>query len=310
MAGEWSCEGGVFENSVIMLANGESATCTIVNNDIMPVLVVTKSNGVEEVEAGESYIYTITVENVGNQEATNVIVTDSIPAYTTSEQANEDGDVIFEVGTLEVNGSRSYEVTVVVDETIPAGVESITNTVVATADEDLRSEDEDTDELIAEAELEVTKSNGVEEMTAGESYIYTITVRNIGDQDATGVVVVDTLPEGLTSEDAVDGVVTFEIGDLAAGAMKIVYVEVTVDGNISSEVEELTNVAVATDDEDHTAEGSDTDDVRVPEVLGVAVEPEVKGVTLAKTGSQIAWLIAAMGLILVGGSVYTLRKRK
>ena len=64
---------------------------------------------------------------------------------------------------------------------------------------------------------------------------YTLTVTNVGTQDATGVVVTDILPEHTTfvsarrSTSLLGDVLTLDVGNLAAGASVTLTVTVLVD---------------------------------------------------------------------------------
>ena len=86
-----------------------------------------------------------------------------------------------------------------------------------------------------EADLEIEKSVDEEVIAPGDTVIYTLTVTNLGPDDAQGVVVTDELPDGLTVIDYPDEcdlsgtTLTCDIGDLAAGDSVSLEVEVTVD---------------------------------------------------------------------------------
>src|SRR5205085_2295151 len=56
----------------------------------------------------------------------------------------------------------------------------------------------DTDTLVAQADLAVTKTDGVTTATPGGSVTYTITAANAGPSNATGATVADTFPASLT----------------------------------------------------------------------------------------------------------------
>jgi uncharacterized repeat protein (TIGR01451 family) len=56
----------------------------------------------------------------------------------------------------------------------------------------------DTDTLSPQADLSITKTDGVTTATPGGSLTYTITASNAGPSNATGATVADTLPAALT----------------------------------------------------------------------------------------------------------------
>lgn len=100
-------------------------------------LSITKTDSADPVTAGGSLTYTIEVANVGPQPATNVVVTDTLPAgvtFVSTSGCAEDpsGVPTCSLGTVLPGLSKSYTVTVTVD----AGTTgTITNSVSVTADE-------------------------------------------------------------------------------------------------------------------------------------------------------------------------------
>src|SRR5439155_260559 len=59
--------------------------------DAAPDLVVTKTDGVTTAAPGSTLTYTITVTNAGNQGATSVALSDTLPANTTFVSASNGG---------------------------------------------------------------------------------------------------------------------------------------------------------------------------------------------------------------------------
>lgn len=123
-------------------------------------------------------------------------------------------------------------------------------------------------------DLELVKDVDPAEVEVGEETTFTITVVNQGPDDATGVAVTDTLPDGLTyvadnaagAYDPTTGVWT--IGDLAVAASVAMEFTVTVDDiGIFTNVAEVT--AANEEDSDSTpgdGEGDDWDDAVVTSV--------------------------------------------
>src|SRR5262249_18001970 len=83
------------------------------------------------------------------------------------------------------------------------------------------------------ADLQVTKSDAPDPVLVGQNVTYTVTVLNNGPAAAANVVLTDTLPAGVTFVSAtggvtpVGGVLTFDLGTLAAGGRTAVTVVVT-----------------------------------------------------------------------------------
>ena len=85
------------------------------------------------------------------------------------------------------------------------------------------------------SDLSITKSDSPDPVTPGSNLTYTLTATNSGPSDATGVVVTDTLPTGVTlvsatpSVGSCSGVVTCNLGTLANGDSATISIVVTVD---------------------------------------------------------------------------------
>ncbi len=85
------------------------------------------------------------------------------------------------------------------------------------------------------ADLQITKSDSADPVIGGSSLTYTLTVTNNGPDDATGVVVTDMLPAGVSyvsdtcgAGPPVGSTLTWNIGNLANGATVMCQVTVTV----------------------------------------------------------------------------------
>ncbi len=113
--------------------------------------------------------------------------------------------------------------------------------------------------LAATADLEVTKT-GPDHITGGENITYTIVVNNLGPADATGVVVTDTLPAGVTFVsasvgcDETAGVVVCDVGTIANGDDVTITIVVTAP---KASVSLVNNVEVASDNDDNLENNTD-----------------------------------------------------
>ena len=255
-----------------------------------PDLVVTKDDGETEVAPGQTLTYAVTVTNVGPVGATNVRVTDTIPTDTTFVScATPTGTVTvpcaFDPTTGAVTttfsplagggGTATLEVTVTVNDPLPAAVEEITNTATATDDGGNGPDptpddntDTDTDTVDASPDMSIVKVPEASLVVPGQTYGYDLTVANGGDQDATGVTVNDTVPDGLTVD---CGTVTPAPTSCDAGTGAIVWgpplapdgtatdpwpagdtatfsYEVTVDNPAAAGTTSFTNTATVADD--------------------------------------------------------------
>ena len=118
---------------------------------------------------------------------------------------------------------------------------------------------------ILEADLAVTKVDDPDPVYFGDTITYTIDVVNNGPDAAVGVLLTDTLPAGVTFVSAVGcteagGVVTCDLGDLAAAGTAQVVIVVTapdVAGLLTNEVE-VSSETLDTDLTDNTASAETT----------------------------------------------------
>jgi uncharacterized repeat protein (TIGR01451 family) len=137
-------------------AGSRTSDPVIVSVSTIPNLRVTKTTtpAVGPVQAGGVIVYTISVENAGSGDATDVVVQDVIPTNTTfvagslrdgaavrTDAADADGAfydpvgnrAVFEVGPLAAGATRTLRLSVRVDAPLAAGLTNIVNTATASA---------------------------------------------------------------------------------------------------------------------------------------------------------------------------------
>jgi uncharacterized repeat protein (TIGR01451 family) len=282
--------------SMTVALHGSGAIDNIIISADSPIidLELTKDVSPSSVEVGDETTFTISVVNQGPDDATGVVVTDTLPAGLSYVSDNAGGAYdattgVWTIGDLAVGASASMDFVVTVDD-----VGSFTNVAEVTAANEPDSDstpgngtdndEDDWDDATVTAvappaiiDLELVKDVAPAAVEVGEETTFTISVVNQGPDDATGVVVTDTLPDGLTyvsddgagAYDAATG--TWTIGDLAVGASVQLSFVVTVD-----EAGTFTNVAevTAANEEDIDSvpgdgEGDDWDDA----VVVATVEP-------------------------------------
>lgn len=184
-----------------------------------PDLAITKTPGAASVAAGDVLVYTLTYQNIGNQGATGVIITDTVPANTTfnagasttgwscSNGAPAGSICTFVVAGTVAAGDPAVSILFAVDipNPIPAGVESVPNAVSIADDgsngpdtNPLNNDDNVTTPVVAMPQLQVTKDDGGVTVQPGDILTYSIRYQNTGDQNATGVVLTETVPQHTT----------------------------------------------------------------------------------------------------------------
>jgi uncharacterized repeat protein (TIGR01451 family)/fimbrial isopeptide formation D2 family protein len=181
-----------------------------------PVMRVTKTPALPVTTPGALVSYTVTYGNAGDQDATGVVLTETVPDFTRFEAAASDPrwscadgagpgtPCELAVGALTV-GTGSAVFAVRVDDVVPGGVDEISNTVDITDDgiefdpaaPVVPSTDSATvvTPLGASPQVEVTKDDGGISVNPGQRYAYRIGYRNAGNQAATGVILTETVPD-------------------------------------------------------------------------------------------------------------------
>jgi len=170
---------------------------------------VTMSDSPDPVIAGQNITYTVTVSNSGPDAATNVVLTDAVPAGTsfvvgTVSQGtiNESAGVVTaSLGTINASSSATFTLVVTVNPNVADGA-IVTNTATATSATDVtpaNNSDTEGTQVIAQADVSVTKTDSPDPVVAGSDLTYTLTVANSGPSDAQNVVLSDSIPVGTSA---------------------------------------------------------------------------------------------------------------
>ncbi len=170
-------------------------------------IMVNQTDSPDPVPSGGTLTYTINVANNGPDDATGVVLTDTIPASstfvsrsTTKGTCSGTTTVTCNIGAL-ANG-ESATVTIVV--TAPTTAGTISNTADATRNEPdskaLNDSDTDATTVSVSANMSISKTDSADPVLQGQNYTYTLTPRNNGPQALTGtdvITVVDNIPLGM-----------------------------------------------------------------------------------------------------------------
>ena len=186
----------------------EESVVVNVNDAADLVTVKTLASGDATPAEGDTVVFQIDVTNNGGAQATNVTLTDSLPAgFTLTGDTTTQGTYVngvWNIGTLNVGDT----VTITLTGTIDAGTagSTITNvTTAATGDqmdpstvgddlvESVVVEDNTTDLVTVK-----TLASGDATPDEGDTVIFQIVVSNNGPDTATGISLTDSLPAGLT----------------------------------------------------------------------------------------------------------------
>jgi uncharacterized repeat protein (TIGR01451 family) len=171
-------------------------------------LSLEKQIDIERPIVGEVIRYTLTVNNDGPDEATGVIVSDNLPDgvdFVSSSTANgsyNPNDGFWTIGTI----PASATVTLFIDASVTATVETTNFAEVFAADQfdpdstpgngPVNEDDDDSATFVpAVADLSLTKTVDDPTPNVGQNVTFTIVVSNAGPDPATGVTVLDQLPD-------------------------------------------------------------------------------------------------------------------
>jgi uncharacterized repeat protein (TIGR01451 family) len=245
-----------------------------------PALEITKT-GPDREELGKTVEYSIIVENTGQEAATSLVITDTIPSgfsylSSTPVGTRSGSTVTWNVATLEAG--RDYRITV---RFTADRVGTWTNTVRVSSAEGISDDSRATTVIYGEAILDITKT-GPAEVTEGDNAQYTITVKNNGTIDAENTVVTDLIPSCMTYSSSSPaatvsgGVATWNIGDLAPGASRTFTITLTADV-----VGDCTNTAQA------VASNADRVEDSVVTTIKKKLVPDV---SITKTGPATIYL--------------------
>ena len=203
---------------------------TIFKNVDVPEITPKKDVNNTTPNFGENVAYTIVVSNDGISDAKQVVITDTLAKGLKFLGANYNG--VYDENTHTVTWTLDIDSGKTVELKVNVTVEDygvLVNRV--TVGDKISSVDIAVPEIIPDKTANVTNAN------FGDNVTYTVTVTNDGDVDASQVVIVDQLGNGLKYVSSSDGGVWDEktntvtwIVDLAAGKTKTLNVVATVVG--------------------------------------------------------------------------------
>ncbi len=195
-------------------------------------LRVTKTDDPDPVLAGNDVTYVVTVENLGPLSATNVVLTDTLPAGVTYKSVTPGSWTCPTPTTSQVRctlaslGMTSSNVTIVATvkpETRGSVTNqvSVSNNIVDAVPSNNSSQAATT--VNAQVDLELSKVASSTTPNVGEDVLFTLTVTNKGPSQATGVKVKDLLATGYQYKSSVpsQGSYNAGTGDWTVGTLAV-----------------------------------------------------------------------------------------
>jgi uncharacterized repeat protein (TIGR01451 family) len=181
-------------------------------------------------EVGETITYTVSLSNQGAVDATGIIVSENLPAGISLLSALASRGHYTEADSLWRVDRVGPGETVTLTLSAVARPEAAGTIVVNTAalvhlneiDTDSGNDQASVSVAIRGADLAVGKLVAPAKPSEGDPILYTITVKNLGPDDATGVAVTDLLPAGVTYTGHVSGAGEYSstTGEWTAGLLE------------------------------------------------------------------------------------------
>ena len=257
---------------------------------IGPDLALAMDDGRDGVEPGQSFTYTFTVTNQGDANAPAVRLIADLPAVAGLVSASgggaRTGDVLrWPVFDLAAGAEATRTLTLALPASVGLGVEQVRVAAVVRSAGGLDPEfsnntADDINRIDASPDVTVALDDQVEEAVPGDVLTYTLTVSNLGNQDAGSVTLVDLVPPGTTfltaSDDGIEstlGTISWPPFSLAAGQSVTRTLRLRVDGGGESIVNTASvGVGSEPDGDSQNNQASDTTRVRaVADLAAVAV---------------------------------------
>jgi uncharacterized repeat protein (TIGR01451 family) len=237
-------------------------------------LVLDKSVQQHTIAPTENLTYTVKIDNVGPSAAALTTFTDTLPSHVTFVSGtistgatlnHAAGVLTADLGTIQPGQSITVTIVAKVNNNAEG---TLVNTATVAAPKEVNlsnNTDSVSNPVTPRIDLQITKIDSQDPVEPGSQFTYTLTIKNNGPSNATGVVVTDTLPTtGVTyvsasqSPSSISGRdLEFEIGNLAAGATKTITITVATN---STFVGTLYNTAHVEGNEPETNLNNNDDD--------------------------------------------------
>jgi uncharacterized repeat protein (TIGR01451 family) len=312
------------------LNNSASATITVPGTADLAI----EKTGTVSPEQGGADSFTLSASNEGPDSAEGVVVNDTLPRQFTATEASgggfactlptgPGGTVVCKLAALAPTGGSPVEI--MINGTLAGGTAGQTTADAATVSSNTSDPEPENNtatfsQLVGPAaDLTITKkaflSNGETPVTnplsVGENFIYALRLTNNGPSAATGTIVTDTLPSGITLESPVplgctpsapgsSGTITCAIGALPAGETVTIDLTVHVGASAANTAPQNTAmVSSETPDPNPRGTESSTTTVGVGEVAALALTKSVSPPS-ANIGEVVTYTFVVTNNIPIG----------
>lgn len=232
--------------------------------------------GGTQIIPGQTITYTITVENIGPQNGTGIVVSDTWPTAVFEDPSAISHGGVYDTSTQEItwnfatlDAGESIDITVTADVRagLAASIVDVTNSVEISDDgtngvdpDPTNNDDDHTSEIDAALpNYAITKeSDNTEALEVGQLVEYTLTIVNNGNQEGTNVVVEDTFPTDVFEDptsisnggtfDPATGIITWNIPSILSTETVVLSFEAAVKPVIPAGYDTVINGALVYDD--------------------------------------------------------------
>ncbi len=321
---------GVITNTAKVLSFNETEENPLNNNGSRNItaqefdVAVTKRSSKTSVQEGETFTYTINVDNRSSVAVgTNIVIKDVVPAGLTYVQGSIGGVALVDesdpvtaglewrISSLAPNSDIDLTFQATVDLGAQAFYREIINSASRISSDQIDSDSlNDTGEVtvaVVGLDLSIETSVNNTTPTEGEEITYTLRVRNLSTQDATGVEVTNLVPAGLTyvqgsifggdNQNVLGSGLTWTIDTIAGGVTTELTFRVKVDPGAKASEGDITNTSEITSlDQTDDQAANDRDSVVIT-IKGIDLEliKTVSNATPAE-GEEITYTITVENL--------------
>ncbi|MEK8019652.1 MAG: DUF11 domain-containing protein, partial [Candidatus Parabeggiatoa sp.] len=253
--------------------------------DAQADLSLTKTHSNNLVFSNDSLSYSLTVNNNGPDTATNIVITETLPEGVSFVSASgndwtcqESGrQITCTLASLELNEMKPLTINLA-GENIAYGIDTTTTVDAETTDpetQDNLSENSTISTVVVDtpfpkADLSLTQTDSRDPILSNSRFSYTLTIQNAGPNLAQRLMVINTLPNGVTF-DSVNGTdwqcnesrgqIICTLDNLASGAAKAITLNVIAPNIAGSLTNQATVSAITLDSAKDNNTSSETTQV-------------------------------------------------
>jgi uncharacterized repeat protein (TIGR01451 family) len=302
-------------NYAVMTANvGRTSATDTIPYDVPPLQIdKTSAPDSSPTGSGETISYTVRVYNTSTTTQTGVTVTDTLPPGVTYVPASVAADIdgvpitagdppnLVSGATMPSESWMTITFDVTVDTPIAAGTTEFTNTAQVVSVENPTPVSADVvDPADPLADLSLIKTDDeTAPLSPGDRLVYTIQVTNAGPDEADDVVVVDTLPSGVTFVPAASdpscvegpaGTITCSLGDMGVTSTSF-DIAVDIDAGVDGTITNTATVSSSTP-EGYPGDETDTEDTAIDSPPVIAVTKTAVPTSVTEPGGTVAFSVS------------------